>query len=309
MKKKIVYLSYFIRICCLLFICSFTVLYAAANEQVPQGGKKMFTGSQAEYLQDSKYIESFRSSKDLEGLEKAAKRIQTRWKDQNADHYSALILDVCQTMTTLRVTGSRTSELLQGYAMQALKEADKIPLYTEISLVLYLIPNAASSLAEHKKAELRSSKTKLWLHAWHRLQGEIIVDFDFTDFPLLNVSPPTDANMPAGIAPEAIQDPKLRAEYEAAIEKNKQKAVTYNKQYHLRKLHKKFAQQLENYLIAAYSIPPYNIDELKQDLNLYVQDEALRNKILTEVTEAIQRNVQKEKDNNSPNVNTPEKAN
>jgi len=76
-----------------------------------------------------------------------------------------------------------------------------------------------------KWAQIRKKDVEVRLHAWKRLVNAIDPTWDANDVPLVNVMPPLAAGPPGGVAPgvapEAIKDPKLRAQYEAAIEKNR----------------------------------------------------------------------------------------
>jgi hypothetical protein len=142
-------------------------------------------------------------------------------------------------------------------------------------------------------AQRRKKDVEIRLHAWKRLTDAIDPNWDPNDLPLLNVTPPPTTGMRAGIAPEAIKDPKSRAEYEAAIEKNRQKAERYRKQSRLRTWLKRFPKRAEEYIIRAYSKPPFNLDELKEYLEKYAVDEKTRARILDAVTKNMQEQAEK----------------
>jgi hypothetical protein len=132
-------------------------------------------------------------------------------------------------------------------------------------------------------AQRRKKDVEIRLHAWKRLMDAIDPNWDPNDLPLSNVVPPAMLGLPSGATPEAIKDSKLRAEYEAAIEKNRQKAEKYNEQYKLRGWLKRFPPRAERYIVQAYSKPPYNIEELTGLLNQYIRDEQTRTRILDAV--------------------------
>jgi hypothetical protein len=91
------------------------------------------------------------------------------------------------------------------------------------------------------------------------------------------------------MAPEHIDDPKLRAEYDAAIEENRRKAQRYSEQYSLRQWLKRFPKTAEEYIIRAYSKPPFDVGELKGFLETYLDDEETRARILDAVTKNAEK--------------------
>jgi len=135
----------------------------------------------------------------------------------------------------------------------------------------------------------RRKDVEIRLHAWKRLTDAIDWSWDPNDVPLINVPLPVGVGGEAGGEAKHIKDPKLRAEYEAAIEKNRQKAERYNKQYRLRKWLKRFPKRAERYIIQAYSRPPYNLEELKQFLDTYIADAKTRSRIINAVTKNIEK--------------------
>jgi hypothetical protein len=126
--------------------------------------------------------------------------------------------------------------------------------------------------------------TKMRLHAWKRLLDAIDPTWDANDFPVINVTPPSASGAPSGVAPHAIKDPRLRAEYEEAIERNRQKAQRYSEQNRLHKWLKRFPKTAEEYIIRAYSKPPFDVGELKEFLQTYITDEETKATILHAVT-------------------------
>ncbi|WP_343729599.1 hypothetical protein [Duganella sp.] len=53
------------------------------------------------------------------------------------------------------------------------------------------------------------------------------------DLPQLNLAPPPETGLPAGVAPDSIKDPALRQAYERAIEENKRKVQRAHYQHAL----------------------------------------------------------------------------
>ena len=128
------------------------------------------------------------------------------------------------------------------------------------------------------------------MHAWKRLIDAIDPNWNPNDEPFLNIPLPEGISGEAGMAPEHIKDPNRRAEYEAAIEKNRQKAERYGEQYKLRNWLKRFPKRAEEYIIQAYSKPPFDVEELKQYLDKYISD----TKTKTGIIDAVKKNMEKE---------------
>ena len=102
----------------------------------------------------------------------------------------------------------------------------------------------------------------------------------------MRVSPPFETGLCPGTPPSAIKDPKLRAQYEAAIAENKKKAQRVNKQLPLIAHGPAFKAHAEHVLIQLYSQPPTRNAELKRLLEAYVQDANARQRILDGVINA-----------------------
>jgi hypothetical protein len=101
---------------------------------------------------------------------------------------------------------------------------------------------------------------------------------------LLNVAPPAGTGLPAGVAPEAIKDPKLRAEYETALAANAAKSRNYNDQQWLQLNAPSFFKEAENYVVNAYKKPPPNLPQLERLLSSSIPDEQARKRIMESVT-------------------------
>lgn len=101
------------------------------------------------------------------------------------------------------------------------------------------------------------------------------------------VNPPAATGPAPGADPETIEDTMLRAEYEAAIEENRQKIEKYAEQYELRKWLKRFPRNAERYIIGAYSTRPFDTMELSGLLEQYEIDKDTRTRILDSVARKI----------------------
>lgn len=147
---------------------------------------------------------------------------------------------------------------------------------------------------EQEWAQQRKKDVEVRFHAWKRLIDSIDPKWDPNDKFVRNVAPPLETGLPSGVVPEAIKDPKLRAEYEEAIDNNRQKAEKYLEQSRLRDWLKRFPKRAEEYIIQAYSKPPFAVEELKQYLDKYVADTKTKARILDAVTKNMEKETQKE---------------
>lgn len=236
-------------------------------------------------------VEALRAAGDLSGLAALADEINNKKEELGVERYADLMLAVSGTLASYDFKDDRQYALARKYAALALEHADGMPLETEIRLALYLQgddePRPDPAGAEEWSQE-RSRRARHWLHAWQRLEKEVDSRADADDRPLLSVMPPPGAHprIP-GISPEAIKDPKLRAQYEAAIAANRRKIEHYNRQHELRQLDQLFTKRAEEYVIKLYSTPPYNLEELRQYLNSYLMDQRVRERVLVEVDKKI----------------------
>jgi hypothetical protein len=242
--------------------------------------------AQEELQSDLARIEVFRRARDLDGLIITADELEEKWSRQDGELYGRLMLNISNIIAN-GFDDERIYTLSQKYAAAALAKADKFSLQLEAKLLEFIAMDIASvqttGAGDSDWVRERSTKAKLWLHAWQRLERGIDKDFDFNDAASLNVCPPAETGLPCGIAPEVIKDPKLRAEYEASITANNEKARRFNQQYNLRLIGEYLPKEAEQYLTRAYSKPPYNLEELKGDLDEYLTDKTLKARIVNEV--------------------------
>ena len=259
--------------------CTMAMVCFGAN------AKDMDTTQQ--YEQDIKTIDSLAVQRDITELEKVANSIHHRWRGTNQEKHAQLTLRICQQVGSGRFGGAQQTSLPREHALVGLEQADKLEIETELALVGYMMTDISGADAPKGRdwAQIRRVDLRARLHAWKRLRNAIIPAWDPNDRPLRNVSPPSTTGLPAGVSPNAVREPELRKEYEAAIEANRQKAETYRRQYRLRNLQKVFEPLAEEYIIRAYSKPPLESKELQDDLVSYGIDPAMRKRIL----EAVQK--------------------
>jgi hypothetical protein len=230
---------------------------------------------------------------DLAQYERNANVIQQHWSQQNKQCYARLMLAICSPLSSGRFKSGRQYELARKYALSALENPDAIPLDLELELTGHVMtPTLGPGVPKEKDfMERRRKDVEIHLHAWKRLANAVDVNWNSNEIPQSPNAVAADMGFPGTIVPEGIKDASLRAKYEAAIEKNRQKIDRYTEQYKLRLVLKTFPMGAESYIIQAYSHPPYNIEELKKSLNEYKVDENTKARILGAVT----KNCDKEK--------------
>jgi hypothetical protein len=217
---------------------------------------------------------------DLDKFTAAAELEQT-WGPAGGEYYGLLMLNI----SNLFVNGfhdERIYKLSQQYALNAPDRADSFSLDLKTKLLPFIAMDLApaSDGAASVWAKERSEKARLWLRAWRRLEHGLDKSFNFDDRPRLKVAPPEGTGLPAGVSPDAVKDPQLRARYQAAIDANLEKSREYDRQFVLRFINRTFPQKAEQYLSRAYSKPPHNTEELKQYLDAYLRDEGLKKQVL-----------------------------
>ncbi|HEY0072242.1 MAG TPA: hypothetical protein VGE04_19955 [Chloroflexia bacterium] len=111
--------------------------------------------------------------------------------------------------------------------------------------------------------EERQQQARLWLGVWRRLVDALDDDFDPADVPYLNLVP-EGTGLRSGVAASEIDDPELRAAYEAAIVENQRKADYYREQVELRQFAELFVPQAELVITAMYAGLPHLLHELEE---------------------------------------------
>ena len=279
--------------CCALAIAAFVLF---DGEQGEQKDKKI---ALQEYQADVAQIASLRQSlqpgptNDLDTYERFAEGMINKWSQGSKEYYARMINELCAPLSSGRFDEARQHIVAREYAMLALTEANDILLETELELTGHVVTYMGRLRPQDAQwVRIRREDVQVRLHAWGRLLDAIDPNWDPNDpnnqF-VRNVAPPRNTRMPAGVTPEAIKDPILRGEYEAAIEKNKQKLEEWNKQYRARMWLDGFPETTEQYIVAAYSTPPYDTDELKQLLERYSVEEQTSLKIIDAVTRNIEQ--------------------
>ena len=143
----------------------------------------------------------------------------------------------------------------------------------------------------------RRAEGKLYFHAIERLDKAIDPNWDpnaVGPMPL----PPKEAKMGwDGMPPSAIEDPKLRAQYEQSLEEYWARVARDNRQRNLRQMKEDYLSMLEGKILWLYCLycwstadePQLQTHALQKDLKMYVEDPHVRQRILQGVEQRMQK--------------------
>lgn len=226
--------------------------------------------------------------RDLQAMEKLGHEIERDWRAADAVKYAHLTLQLCGQLVSQHFGHSgKQGGLSQAFAMEALKEADKIPLELECELLeraRHQLDVEGKTPSGEGWAKMRKEQLKLWLHAWQRLEKTIDKNWNPDDVPEMDLKGLEGVSFVSGMTSCLTNDPKLKAKYEAAVEAFRKKREYYSEQHQIRQLMKSFYAEAEQYVIQAYSTPPFNLEELQQALDASLADQDRRASILNTVT-------------------------
>lgn len=209
-------------------------------------------------------IEALIGARDLPGLLRTADALAERW---GAGHDDALppIRRLAAALASLDL-GDHPAQLVAAdrLASLVLTHPERLSVEDEVALVHRLAEGPLPSEPPAAWPATRHRKAGQALHAWGRLEREVDHAFDFADLPPLKALPPAETGLPAGVAPEAIADPALRARHLAAIEQNRRAVEAHGRQRRLHALLDRFRPAVERFLVALYARPSYSEAELSE---------------------------------------------
>lgn len=265
-----------------------------------------------EYFQDLSRVEELGREKNLEGLDKLASELAEKWLTRNMEDYAYMMLDICGTFVSLDFKTDRQYDLGRKYAVLVLEksanleEKNQIPLEVEFSLLGHVqnVPKFKEAAQIKDWPNKRTATAKLYFHACHRLEKAIDKNWDPNDLSLVYPMPPAGVERGwDGMSPEVIKDPKLRAEYEAALEKYRRKSKHNTQQHNLRQLKKWHLPHLHKNLLWLYSGPLFDSTKLEkaalqEDLKRHIENKEVRATIFDGVEKKLlEKSKPKPKDN------------
>lgn len=237
------------------------------------------------YRRDMNSIDEMNTRNEYANLIAYSYQVENKWGSINIERYTELMLKLASAIHNSAQPIEIRYTDAQNIALRALEKFDKHSLETIVRLLPYLQDRPITVDDETVWAKKRKTNIELWLRAWQKLEQNIDKKFNFDDLPSINVLPPLETGLPAGVSPLAIKDLRLRMEYEESILKNTRKVEYYNHQYRLQTIIKWFPRKAKEFIIGAYSQPPSNIDELNQLLFSHLIDGKNKDDILQQISD------------------------
>lgn len=230
-------------------------------------------------------LDILRSSNNLDAMRIQIDTDSEKWRNRDPGDFLFYMYRACGELSSYSIGDlSQRALLLSRYSISVLRSGDlPLPQYVQFVEFLRLDPPDIDEIAWKT---LRKQKTEFWLKAVRQIDRAINPSFDFEDRPVLNVNPPVGAGLPAGVSPASIRNPQLRAEYESAIKQNNLKTQKYNEQSWLKLNGTRVHDEAERYLVNAYAKPPLDLAEIKLMLAEYVDDPAVRERLIKEIQKA-----------------------
>jgi hypothetical protein len=277
----------FMGLLCLLFVYGIAV---GAKGEISAVEKQEFQQDMARIRAVEKNL-SPGEENSLADFAQFADGLQSKWWSKSKELYARVVIALCGPLSSGRFQDDRRYELARRYALSVLAKPGEVSADTELELTghvetLMIGPHAPKGQAWE---QARRTDVEVRLHAWRRLLDSIDPRWDPNEVILSPnaVTPPAATGLPGGVDPNAIADPVLRAEYEQALAANQRKIEAYNEQYKLHKWLKRYPKRAEEYIVQAYSVAPYNNEELTSLLNKYGLDDETKARILAAVAKNI----------------------
>ncbi|MDH4449551.1 MAG: hypothetical protein QE265_03030 [Rhodoferax sp.] len=222
-----------------------------------------------ERLDWSAQIKALGEARDMDAMASLAQQALQAWhRHETADPYALNAL--CTALAS--VDGGdwqAQTHLAQQCAIAALLRSERLSVLEEVSFAMRLTEPATGTQGLLPLAQ----RTGFWLRAWSRLQGAVDAGFDPADRPPLHVAPPASTGLMPGVAPDAVEDPALRAQYTRAIEDHHRAAANYCHQVQLRRAQAGMQVALQRYVMGAYARPRFHVDDLAALLGAHLAQE------------------------------------
>lgn len=227
-------------------------------------------------------LDVLRSLGNLEALREQIDLNSTKWQSRDRNTFLRYMYRACGELSSYDIGDMSQRALLLGqYSISVLRSGDlPLPQYVQFVEFLGFDPPVIDDAAWQ---ELRRQKARFWLETWRRIGQATDSNFDFNDRPLLNVAPPLPTGLPSGVSPASVENRQFRAEFENAIAQNNAKIQRYNEQSWLKLDGSRVHKEVEHYLVNAYGRAPSDLQELQRLLSEYIEDTAVRDRLLEEV--------------------------
>lgn len=225
---------------------------------------------------------------DLESYGKYAHDLQEKWGKKDKELQARVARQLCMAIANRQFTNaSKCNALAREYALSVLDKPDGVTVKTQLELTGYAITTKYESLTDEEFARCRRRNIEARLAVLKRLTDAIDPNWDPNEMMPSYKIVAVRMGLPSSTVPESIEDPKLRAEYIAALQEYKDKHDKWSRQYALHKWLARYPKNVERQAISSYSSRPYNIEELQTYLDKYETESEAKKRIL----DAVSRNM------------------
>jgi hypothetical protein len=233
-------------------------------------------------------IRNLRAKDDVAGLRQFVPEAKTKWLSEGQGDYLPAVLDLCVALNSITSGQTEVIDIARDLAASAIDLPGEKPpeLVCKFAAILQGDPDySRGQLAGDAWRKERRVRVVRWLTVWQSLHQHVAALPAPTGPVYPRIDPPPEAGFPSGfpVSPKEIKDPVIRKKYEDQIAKNNEGIKLLQKKKDAQELEKTLAVTAKQYLIDAYSKPPYDTIELERLLSTSVVDAATRSAILDEV--------------------------
>lgn len=219
--------------------------------------------------------------KDLGSLRVLANELAAGARDGDADALQQMLFLARES--AMNAGGDKGwYALSQASALRALGERpERLPIHFHLELVRLVrqkLDAGGDWLDEQRWRKVRANQARLWLGGLHRIEKTIDTSWRADNPPALH---PVDAppSIPSGASADSVQDPQIRAKYEEALARHREKLRAFSEQHQARQLLQTFGREACDYLVYLYATPPCDLDELDKLLRESGVDQALADSV------------------------------
>ncbi len=288
------------QLCCLGFVCCLLVnvlAYGGGSDEIDTDTDTDYE----EYVQELDRIRQMaripRTDENQKVFEKFADEIESKWSKKNKNYYGYSMIEVCR-LFQYNLYDATWKMLCRKYALIALNHRDALPVERAFTLTdLVAIPTRGLGAVKGKDyAKCRRENTEVELHMWKRLIDAIAPSWDrdeiFTSHPPCPTGETYNGLITPGMSPENYVDPEIRAKYAETLEQYKKRRKWHSEQRKLRDMLKKRSGRAPEYISKLYSLPPFDMEELQDLLDKYIENESTRLKII----ETVRKNIEEKEE-------------
>jgi hypothetical protein len=251
-------------------------------------------GAQSEVSVDRSTIAALLTKRNTQELERVVGRIEQDWGRTRDPVYFERMNIICQEIAAHVARNAEWFSRLFGYSSllveksEQVKESDRCIMYANQTEVIHRMLDLLTDKALRDNPTWHQNRSNAFglLVVFHsRIQKQYVLDFKPYNV-AMNVMPPAGSGADAGADPASIKDPKVRADYEAAIRENVRRGAINREQRCLADIMQNELPRYELAFVEAYSIEPLNYEELGKYLQVGCFGDQVRYRIISSVVKA-----------------------